>query len=333
MSKRAKAGRAAAGRKPIPLRIDYASRYSIGLKLTPERLEAVLTDLSTAPIVSDQVLLSDLTPGVVAEAAANAVRRLLPNPDDRRAKLIGVGLGMPGIIDADAGVCRVSQRLGWENVPIAELLAKHIRVPVWVDNDVNAFAIAQTLFGHGRHRRSVLVLIIGTGVGAGLVFNGQIHRGARYSGGEIAFPETGSICFAERAEWNERLTEPAMSAAWREIAARISTECPQDLEAAALEARPEALLLLKECGEDIGRRLVSMIDLIDPEVVVLGGEAVRFGRALFDPLIQTVQAFCFGIAPSLEIDWENNVWSRGASALATQHFFDFERTEGLTFTV
>jgi predicted NBD/HSP70 family sugar kinase len=329
--KEGEGGKSSGGRKPIPLRIDYASRLSVGLKLTKDRLEAVLTDLSTAPIASYQVPLFAMTPSIVADAAGDAVAHLIPDPNDRRAKLIGVGLAMPGIIDADEGVCRVSQRLGWENVPIAELLAKRIQVPVWVDNDVNAFAIAQTLFGHGRHRRSVLVLIIGTGVGAALVFDGKIHRGARYSAGEIAFPETGRDHFEERARWHEHLTEPAMSAEWREVAASLPIECPRDLEAAALEAHSEALSFLKERGKEIGQRLVSMIDLIDPEVVVLGGEAVKFGRHLFDPLVETVRALCFGAPPPLEIDWENNVWSIGASALATQHFFDFERSEGLTF--
>lgn len=71
-----------------------------------------------------------------------------------------------------------------------------------------------------------------------------------------------------------------------------------------------------------------MIDLVDPEVVIVGGEAVRFGPALVDPLVNTVRESSFEKPPAVEIDWDNNVWSRGAAALAIQQFFDFESTAG-----
>lgn len=323
------AAKSSGGRKPIPVRINYASRYSIGLKLMHRRIEATLTDLATAVIRSGSIVFSDDHPTTVADAAAAAVDTLLPDGRERAPRLIGVGLAMPGIIDARKGVCVVSQRLGWENVAIAELLANRVHVPVWVENDVKTFAIAQQLFGHGRQRNSVLVLIVGTGVGAGLVFNGQMYRGARFAAGEIGFPDHRIVRLQSRVSWHERYSEPALQATWAMVARQDPSGPPEDLARAIAAEIPAAIAFARDSGQEIGRRLAGMIDLVDPEVVIIGGESVRFGPTLIMPILEAVKAYSFAAPPPVEVDWENNVWSRGASALATQHFFDFESMQGL----
>lgn len=325
-----KSTQSSGGRRPTPLSIDYARHWSIGFKLTEGRLEGTLTDLSTRTIGTCELPLSDHGPVAVAHAVKDGVAMLLRDRREGRQKLVGIGMAMPGLVDVDRGICLVSQRLGWRDVPIAEMIASQISVPVWVDNDVNAFAIAQQLFGHGRRRNSVLVLIVGTGVGAALIFNGQIHRGARFAAGEIGFPVEdggGSTATQDRLDWDRRLTEPAMVSAWMEIRKR-SRRAPAELQQASEAGEGLALDYLGEVGREIGRRLSGLIDLIDPEVVIVGGEAVRFGPALIDPLVATVKESSFATPPPIEIDWDNNVWSRGASALAIQQFFDFESIAG-----
>ncbi len=223
------AGKSNGGRRPIPVRIDYASRFSIGFKLMPESLEAVLTNLATEPVRSLSIPLSDCRPDIVADAAKTAVERLLPDASERGAKLIGVGLALPGIIDANLGVCRVSHRLEWKNVDIANLLMRRIKAPVWIENDVKTFAIAQQLFGYGRGRNSALILIIGTGVGVALIFDGKIHRGARFAAGEIGIPATGKAKLEERVSWDTRYSETAMRKYWREAASKTSSKLRKNL--------------------------------------------------------------------------------------------------------
>ncbi|TRC83241.1 ROK family protein [Mesorhizobium sp. WSM4310] len=103
---------------------------------------------------------------------------------------------------------------------------------------------------------------------------------------------------------------------------------PSFLQQAIEPGERLALDYLGEVGREIGHRLSGLIDLIDPEVVIVGGEAARFGPALIEPLLATVRESSFATPPPIEIDWDNNVWSRGASALAIQQFFDFESTAG-----
>jgi predicted NBD/HSP70 family sugar kinase len=320
-----------AGRRPIPLRINYAKYWSIGFKLMTDRLEGTLTDLSTEPISTCSIPIGDTQPETVAEAARQGVDTLLGDRRGARKKLVGVGVAMPGLIDVTQGICVSSHRLGWRDVPIASLIASRIDVPVWVDNDTNAFAIAQHLFGAGRQRRSVLVLIIGTGVGAALIINGQIHRGARFAAGEIGFPvEPTEACIAteSRLSWDRRLSERAMERSWAELCKEIP-DAPCDLQEAAEAGHPRALSYLEALGTEIGARLAMMVDLVDPEIVIVGGEAVRFGKALMDPLIESVRARSFENPPPVEIDWDNDIWSRGAAVLAIQKFFDFESAAGV----
>ncbi|RVC51348.1 ROK family transcriptional regulator, partial [Mesorhizobium sp. M4B.F.Ca.ET.088.02.2.1] len=167
----------APGRRPIPISINYAGRLVVGLKLKAGAIDCVLTDLATTPLVSRQVAVPDPSPQSTVEACAAAVKELLA---DRKApsgaQLSGIGIAVPGVIDN--GVCRLSHRFNWIDVPIAAMLAELVHVPVWADDDTNAFALAQQLFGLGRHHRTVGALAIGAGISCAVVIDGAVHHGA-----------------------------------------------------------------------------------------------------------------------------------------------------------
>ena len=101
-----------------------------------------------------------------------------------------------------------------------------------------------------------------------------------------------------------------------------------DLAAAASAGNAIAGRVLAEAATRLGRHVAALVNLFDPEMIVFGGEGVRFGRYLFDPLRQVLGEVCYPGAPRIAVDWERAGWSRGAAALAMQHFFDFEATGG-----
>ena len=95
---------------------------------------------------------------------------------------------------------------------------------------------------------------------------------------------------------------------------------------AAVAAKdPLALSILEESGIRIGRHLADLVNLFDPEIIVVGGEAVQFGEALLKPIRRSMEEFVFFTKPQLITDWVQSSWARGAAALATQSIFDFER--------
>jgi predicted NBD/HSP70 family sugar kinase len=301
------------GRRPIALQIDYASRLSIGVKIMSHSIEAVLTDLATNPIRAVTVAISEPTPEIVAAACRQIVTELVPDATERNRKLIGMGMGLPGMIDTETGVCLTSHRFGWKDLAIASIVQAEAGVPVWIDNDVNAYAIAQQLFGHGRTHRSIAVFVIGTGLGAALISNSQIIRGARFAAGEIGFcrdPHEG----ADKPSWGSRFSEPALIDAWQSIGDG------SDLEMAAA-SNPDAVRFLKGIGCDIGERFANLATFVDPELVIVSGEAIRFGPALTDAIRLGFERQFPLTKPEFVMDWQSDYWTRGAAALVVQGFF------------
>jgi len=326
------AGVSKGGRRPIMLRINYRSHYVIGIKASPNYIQAALTDLSTDMIQTIKIALPDHTPETVANRAAQAICELMPDEVQRKKMLIGVGLCISGLVDVENGVCLVSHRYGWRNVPIAAMLTKFVDVPVWIDNDVNAYAIAHHLFGFGRLHRSMLAVVSGAGIGAGLIINGLIHRGARFAAGEVgrAYYETPEATDNnQRLNWESVLSEWSLMAQWDKFLNENNHKAPADLAEAAECGDEYAQNLLRTSGRELGLRIATLIDLVDPEIVVFGGEAVRFGPIYAAAIHEAVNKYSFESPPKIEFDWDNNLWVRGASALAVQRFFDFESVPGV----
>jgi predicted NBD/HSP70 family sugar kinase len=294
-----------------------------------DKVVGVITDLATEVIAECEIALSDTRPETVVNVAVDAVERLLIKANADLTRLSGIGVALPGLIDAENGICRLLHRFGWKDVPVAALLAERLSVPVWVDNDANAFAIAQHLFGYGLNAHNVAAVAIGRGVGAGLVIDGKLYRGTNGGAGEFGHnlsEPNGRACECGRVGCLEAYcSEPSIVRTWQERGGGADAESLAD---AAAQGDLVAREVLREAGLRLGRHVSAIANLIDPEVIIIGGEAVRFGSYLFDPVRECLDELSFAGAPPLVIDWQDNAWARGASALAIQHFFNFEVTGG-----
>lgn len=316
------------GRRPTPIDINYEAHLALGFKLNRDNIACVLTDLATAPLATLEAQVPDTSPEGMIRAIETAIPRLLADAHRNEKDIMGIGVSIPGEVDPKKGICLQSPRFGWRNLPFAELLAERVHVPVWIDDDVNAFAIAQKLFGAGRNHRNFAALAIGTGIGCSLVLNGEIYHGSNSAAGKlghITSVPNGALCeCGRRGCLMAHAAEPAMLDEYqRRLGKRISrTEF-----VAAVEAGDEtAVAILDESGTRIGRHLADLVNLFDPEVIVVGGEAVQFGEALLTPLRAAMEEFLFFSKPELLTDWVPSSWARGAAALATQSIFDFERS-------
>ncbi|RUW23732.1 MULTISPECIES: ROK family transcriptional regulator [unclassified Mesorhizobium] len=326
----------APGRRPIPISINYAGRLVVGLKLKAGAIDCVLTDLATTPLVSRQVAVPDPSPQSTVEACAAAVKELLA---DRKApsgaQLSGIGIAVPGVIDN--GVCRLSHRFNWIDVPIAAMLAELVHVPVWADDDTNAFALAQQLFGLGRHHRTVGALAIGAGISCAVVIDGAVHHGASGAAGKMGhsiYNPNGPQCECGRRGCLQTFfSEPALVRRWREAKGLPGEASRHDMFEAAQAGDETAVEILREAGEGIGRFLGGFCNIIDPEVIVGGGEAVSFGDYLFEPMRDALKRYAMWNPPPITPDWADDSWARGAAALATQRLFDFESRPGETRAV
>jgi predicted NBD/HSP70 family sugar kinase len=316
------------GRRPIPVDINYEAHLALGFKLNRDDITCVLTDLATTPLATLDVGVADTTPEGMIHAIELAIPRLLAEAGRDEKDIMGIGVSIPGEVDPQKGICLQSPRFGWRDLPFAEMLAERVHAPVWIDDDVNAFAIAQKLFGAGRNHRNFAALAIGTGIGCSLVLNGEIYHGSNSGAGKlghITSVPSGALCeCGRRGCLMAHAAEPAMLYEYQH---RRGMPISRAAFVNAVESGDEtAVAILTEAGARIGRHLADLVNLFDPEVIVVGGEAVQFGDALITPLRAAMEEFLFFSKPELLPDWVPSSWARGAAALATQSIFDFERS-------
>ncbi|HEX2865313.1 MAG TPA: ROK family transcriptional regulator [Deinococcales bacterium] len=324
-------GASSGGRPPILLDLDAVTHRVAGLKLSDERLEAVITDMRTGVLARGSARLQSPTPEQVVTATATLLSTLCAEKNLDLDALLGVGFGLPGVMD-ERGACLRSPVLGWRDVPIAALLGERLGLPVWVDNDVNALVAAESLFGRGRRADNFIVVTVGRGIGAGFVLGGRVYRGAHGGAAELGHTtveKNGRPCeCGKRGCLEAYAAEPGLVRLYNEAKGHGRARGIKAVVQAAERGDAVALSVLAEAGERLGTAVANLVTLLDPELVVLGGEGVRLGEPYFKPLRRALRETAFGGAgenlPVYVDDWKDEQWARGAASLAVQHTFDFE---------
>ena len=214
---------------------------------------------------------------------------------------LAVGLGVPCVMDQERGVAIASNHLPIEDVPIRDIMAERLGLPVFVDNDGNAAMLAESRWGAARGARNALLLTLGTGIGGGILVDGRLLRGAVGTAGElghVVIAEDGLPCpgncpnhgcleayVSGNALGREGLRiarstpESALAGALeagREITGALVTELAHDGDAAARD-------VIAAMGGHLGVGLSSLVNIFDPEVVVVGGGAIAAGELLLEP--------------------------------------------------
>ncbi len=325
------------GRPPIMLTFNHEAGYAVGVKLTEANVVMALTDLNAEVQQRLTVPYSGANdPEQVADAVSQAVTQLLRRSGIRRAKLQGVGVGLAGIIDAAGNVLRYSPIFDWHNVPIRQMLHKRLRVPVYIDNDVNTLTMAEKWFGAGRGVDDFLVVTIGRGVGMGIVVRGQFYRGANGGGGEfghIVLAPDGPVCDCGKHGCLEALASDfALLRDAREAmaAGRLKgltrrTLTIESLIAAAQGGDEAARRIFATAGRWLGLSIANLINIFNPNLILLSGEGVRNGELMFEPMREALEAHA---VPELLSDVEvrieplgDDAWARGAASLVLHELF------------
>lgn len=203
-------------------------------------------------------------------------------------EVISVSIGGP--LDVTRGIVNSPPNLpGWDRIPLRELLEERFEVPVCIEHDGNAGALAEWHFGAARGCRNVVFLTMGTGFGGGLILNGQLYRGTCDLAGEVGhirLMEDGPAAFGKTGCWEAvcggagiaRMAALRFPKRWRDgdVDARQIAEL-------ALAGDRDALDVIEEVGRWLGRGLAVLIDVLNPEIVVIGSMAVRLGELVLTP--------------------------------------------------
>ena len=196
-------------------------------------------------------------------------------------------------------------------------------------------AVAQHLFGHGRGLHSIAAVALGRGVGAGLVANGRPasrrRAAAPASSATISSSADGAANAAATAASRPVAADSGMLRSWGERDPSAAGKSIDDLAAAVAAGDPAARAVLEEAAQRLGRHVATLVNVFDPEMIVFGGEGVRFGRHLFDPIRKVLDEVCYpGRAADRDRLGEERAGSAAPRRSPIQHFFNFEATGGYT---
>ena len=239
--------------------------------------------------------------GEVLDTVVSAVAEVRDAVEGASGSVAAVGIGIPALIDTERGIAVMSTHLPLAGVPFRDLLAERIGLPVFVDNDANAAMLAEWRFGAARGFGDAALLTIGTGIGGGLVVGGALQRGSQGAGAELGHmvvqadgppchgncPNHGcleALCSGTALAREARRLAAELPrselgralAAGREISGPLVTDLAHDGDAAAIEA-------LAVIGRWLGVGVVTIVNMLNPDVVVIGGGVIAAGELLLAP--------------------------------------------------
>lgn len=225
----------------------------------------------------------------------------------------GIGFGFPGQVDYKSGIVRLAPNIpGWVDVPIAKLIEDEYHIPTRVDNDVRCAALGELNFGAGKGCENLICITVGTGIGSGLIVNGKLVRGASNAAGEIGHIKLqmndGPICgcgdtgcleaFASGPSivaMAEDYIRGGKSTKFREMA-NSNPITPYIVCEAAKAGDPVAKRIFTIMGEYIGIGMASVVNLLNPEKIIVGGGVADAGEILMTPLKETLKKRAMKIA-------------------------------------
>ena len=254
--------------------------------------------------------------------------------------LAGIGVGCPGVLDLDAGIILEAPNLGWKRVPLRQLLARWFRCPVVLANDVDAGTYGEWRFGAGKGARTLLGVFPGTGIGGGCVYDGQLLRGRTGSAmeiGHIPIREHGRLCGCGKRGCLEALagrlaiSAEVAQAAFRGEAPYVAANAGSDLKklksgllAKAIKAGDRSVeRIVRDAMHLLGRAIGGVVNLLAPDVVVLGGGLVEaVPRIVLEEtkagIQETAMASFLRQFRVVEADLGDDATTLGAAALAAE---------------
>jgi glucokinase len=274
-------------------------RLAIGIDAGGTKVEGLLVDVERDPggLIVDRRLVE--TPAMDAEAATRTIVAVARDLMAGRGDVAAVGVGAAGMVALD-GVMRFAPNVAWREFPLKERIERGVGITTLVDNDANVAAWGEYRFGAGRGANDMLLVTVGTGIGGGIVSGGRLYRGAHGFAAEIGHiivepngPRCGCGnlgCWEQVASGRaiDRLGREAVAEHPGSLLARLASRDPRGgrgavVTAAAKDGDPVAVHVLAEVGRRLGEGIAGLVNILDPDVVVIGGGAIEAGDLLLEP--------------------------------------------------
>ncbi|HEX5416465.1 MAG TPA: ROK family protein, partial [Chloroflexota bacterium] len=297
-------GQSNGGRPPQLLEFLPGSRLAIGAQFANHEIVAVVTDLDATIVREVSRPVADSSADNVLATTGDLVVELLETLP--RERVLGLGFASPGLVDVNRGVVNLAIDVGWRDVPAARLLAGRLDLPTMVANRSKTAALAERWCWDTSDAEHLIYVSIGSGIAAGVVHGDTLYLGATSSAGElghVTVDPAGPVCeCGNRGCLHVYASEEAIVRRARELARNLppgplAERIDGDIRSisvdtvidAALGGDPLAIQVIEEAGEYVGIALANVVNLFNPDVIVIGGPTSRAGATFLTRICQVVR--------------------------------------------
>lgn len=349
------AGESSGGRPPVYLKLNPSAFYVVGICFAPGRIDLIMTDFEASIIANKRKEIDRIDPERAFHIVEGLLYEIIEEKQIDKEKILGVGVALNGIVNVEKGISIFAPYYKWKNVNVKFNLEQRLQLPVFVENDVNAMALAERWFGmlknytmKGDVDDNFVVVYIGNGVGAGIVINDRLYHGYNYAAGEIGhivIDENGAVCSCGKRGCLESLVStPAVEEKVKSLIAAgkesiISAMSSNDMNLitidmicdAALAGDELAISVLKKAGEDVGVAIANLLTVLNPSKVIIAGKIIKAGAVFFDAIKdmiekETLELLYSSIEISGSLLGEYRA-SRGGVVMVLMDFFKGDRIE------
>lgn len=289
------------GRKPYHLYFNSNAYSIIGVDIGGTTVEVAVVNLEGEVITHTSFGTQEALQNNLVQTLIDCILELIKINSLEKEKIIGAGIGVPGITDIENGIVVDAPSLGWKDFPLRESLTQYLPFPVYIDNDVNVAALGEHWKGAGKYKDNILQVTLGTGIGCGLIINGELYRGSSFAAGEIGYLITDKNAA-------EKSYDPIFSGygfldshvGGASIANRMLAHIKNDDDYVdewtaeivfkmALDGDKVALGVVNDAFSHLAFALTNIITIVNPECVVLGGGISKSINSFLPGIIKTIE--------------------------------------------
>jgi glucokinase-like ROK family protein len=293
------------GRPGLLLELNPSGGFAIGIEIGVDFISLVVTDF-LANVLWRKRMISDVRDSIdgILDHAYKMTEEGLEKGYALNLTPLGIGLGLPGLVDLRHGELKYAPNLGWSNVPVSKLWSQRFNLPIFVDNEAKAAALGEFYFGTTRGENNFIFLNAGVGLGAGIMIDGKLFRGSHGFAsevGHIIMDPQGELCGCGRKGcWETQVGPRAVIRRFKEklrqgVPSTVLHAADNDLENimfetianAALQGDSAALIAMQEVGESLGFGIANLVNIFNPQMVILGGE-LNYASEILLPVVRKV---------------------------------------------
>ncbi|WP_096190391.1 ROK family transcriptional regulator [Evansella halocellulosilytica] len=330
------------GRKPIHLSFNRDARYIVGVDIGGTTVEIGIVNINGDVLATDSFETQAALKDSLVRTICTVFKKLMKRLHIDEKKFLAIGVGAPGMTDADNGIVIDAPSLSWINFPLKQKLEDALNIPVYVDNDVNVGVLGEQWKGKAKNSKHVILITLGTGVGCGIIMNGMLYRGSAFAAGEIGYMVTDK----ERAKedyddiylgygfLDSHVGGPAIA---KRMKKKLTDIQHHSLKNSVFTAKqvfeyakandPAAIEVIQEALEHLAFALLNVICIFNPQYVILAGGISKSGH-WFLPKIQEILANHLPVQTEIFITETEHVTIIGAAALCLREHESILQVEG-----